>query len=420
MNNNSFITNPDNENSSCFIKVIYLLLAPLGIYLFAIAGYTNVIPFKVEIHSIILMGIIFIVYLFLLKHNAYYASCKFTQSLSDFKHALELYIRKNTLVIANTSKANASYKDFAKEYTSELRNENFASIAAGIFPTLGILGTFISIAISMPDFSSKTSAVLEREISLLLGGVGTAFYVSIYGIFLSIWWIFFDKTGLSRFERVINSIKIQTKQLFWDKEEIEQTYFQKSMENFEKLNQVFNNFAQDELIENMNKTMTQRVKMFDEIITLEQNAIKNATAQINESLMLTAESQKLNSKLISDFKEMIDTYKESSQTMQKNTEYLKEISDALKSKEISISNIASSLENISAQNVDQIYKAIVKNFEIMKKDTDQIGWSFNSYLNEFDEKFANRLKDTLQTIDSEVVKIVDSLLKIKELENVQG
>ena len=419
MNETNFLNNPEDNNKSCISKIIYLLIAPLGIYLFIIAGYMGFIPFKVEIHSVILIGIIFIIYLFLLKHNAFYASCKFMQSLDIFKDELENHIKKNLLVIANTSKANASYSDFAKNFTSGLRNENFASIAAGIFPTLGILGTFISIAISMPDFSSKTSAVLEREISLLLGGVGTAFYVSIYGIFLSIWWIFFDKTGLSKFEKVLNNIKLQTKSLFWDKEEIEQTYFQKSMENFEKLNQVFNNFAQDELIENMNKTMTQRVKMFDEIISLEQNVVRSATTQMSESLKITSQSQEINNKIMADFRDMMSAYQESSQKIEQSTKYLEEITKALNTKEVSISKIATSLEGISAQNVDKIHQAIIKNFEIMKKDTDQIGWSFNSYLNEFDEKFANRLQETLSTIDTEVSKIVSSLKEVKELENVQ-
>jgi len=377
------------------------------------------IPFKVEIHSVVLIGIIFLIFLFLLKHNAYYASCKFVQNLDEFKNKLETYIKKNLLVITNTSKANASYDDFAKNFTSNLRNENFASISAGIFPTLGILGTFISIAISMPDFSSKTSAILEREISLLLGGVGTAFYVSIYGIFLSIWWIFFDKTGLSKFEKIINNIKIQTKSLFWDKEEIEQTYFQKSMENFEKLNQVFNNFAQDELVENMNKTMTKRVEMFDEIIALEQNVVRSATTQMSESLKITSQSQEMNNNIISQFSDMMIAFNESSKKIEQSTQHLQDITQSLKTKEVNMEKIATSLEGISSQNVDQIHQAIIKNFEIMKKDTDQIGWTFNSYINEFDENFTHRLQETLKIIDSETAKIVNSLAQVKELENVQ-
>ncbi|HIP30409.1 MAG TPA: hypothetical protein EYG93_10555 [Sulfurospirillum arcachonense] len=364
-----------------------------------------------------MIGTIFIIYLFFLKHNAFYASCKFMQDITNFKKELSDYIRKNLLVIGQTQKANASYDDFVKEYTIDLRNENFSSVAAGIFPTLGILGTFISIAISMPDFSSQTSAVLEREISLLLGGVGTAFYVSIYGIFLSIWWILFDKTGLSKFEKVINSIKENTKKQFWNKEEIEQTYFQKSMENFEKLNQVFHNFAQDELIESMNKTLVQRVEMFEQIITHEQKAVQIATVQMNESIQTMNLAQNANEQMVLDFKSMLLQFKDASTKIEQSALSLSKISNSLKVKDESLIQIADSLSSIKADNIEKIHHSIVKNFEVMKKDTDQIGWAFNSYLNEFDEKFGNKLKDTIVTIDDEVTKIVSSLEQVKKLEN---
>jgi aspartyl-tRNA synthetase len=157
--------------------------------------------------------------------------------------------------------------------------------------------------------------------------------------------------------------------------------------------------------------------MFDEIITIEQNAVKNTTLQMNESLKLTSQSQEANRQIVQNFKDMMNTYKESSQKIELNTQYLKEIAQALKIKENSMSQIASSLEGISAQNVDKIHQAIINNFEVMKKDTDQIGWSFNSHLNNFDEKFTNRLQDTLKIIDSEVAKIVSSLKSVKELES---
>ena len=407
----------ETKPTNCFIKVLYLLFMPFAIFMIIVAGFMDWIPFRVEIHSIIMIGTIFIIYLFFLKHNAFYASCKFMQDITNFKKGLSDYIRKNLLVIGQTQKANASYDDFVKEYTTDLRNENFSSVAAGIFPTLGILGTFISIAISMPDFSSQTSAVLEREISLLLGGVGTAFYVSIYGIFLSIWWILFDKTGLSSFEKVVNVTKENTKEQFWNKEEIEQTYFQKSMENFEKLNQVFHNFAQDELIESMNKTLVQRVEMFEQIITHEQKAVQSATVQMNDSIKTMNLAQNANEQIALDFKEMLLQFKDASSKIEQSALSLGKISNSLKIKDESLIQIADSLNSIKAENIEKIHKSIVKNFEVMKKDTDQIGWAFNSYLNEFDEKFGNKLKDTILTIDDEVTKIVSSLKQVKKLEN---
>jgi len=412
MSDITFFDLSQDQQSSCFLKILYLLFIPLVIFLAIIAGYFHIIPFRVEIHSLFLIGIIFVLYLFFLKHNAFYASCKFKNELSLFKEELKNYIQKNELHIGGKEKANAPFDSFTKEYTSKLRDENFASVAAGIFPTLGILGTFISIAISMPDFSSKTSAVLEREISLLLGGVGTAFYVSIYGIFLSIWWILFDKAGISAFEKSVSYIKESTKSLFWSKEEIEQTYFQKSMENFERLNSVFDNFAKDELIENMNETLNQRIKMFDKIITLEQASISKTTKMMRENLEITNQAQDTQKEVFEGFKMMLGEAKETSLKLEKSNASLENIATSLKSKEESLEQIADALKNINSENLEQLYKAIVKNFEVMKKDTDKIGWSFNSYLNEFDDKFSDKLKNTLLTIDCEVAKIVSSLAEV--------
>ncbi len=59
--------------------------------------------------------------------------------------------------------------------------------------------------------------LLKAEITKLLGGVGTAFYVSIYGIFLSIWWTFFEKFGMSKFQQLSYKIKERYKIFILDK-----------------------------------------------------------------------------------------------------------------------------------------------------------------------------------------------------------
>lgn len=406
----------ENQQKSCFKNVIYLLSMPFLLFMLIVIGYIGWVPFKVEGHSVFMIGIIFIIYLFFLKHNAFYATCKFLQEKSSFIKNLDSYIENNILEIGQKRKANASYSDFVEEYTSKLRDENFSSVAAGMFPMLGILGTFISIAISMPDFSSQTSAVLEKEISLLLGGVGTAFYVSIYGIFLSIWWVLFDRNGLSRFEKEISIIKERTKIHFWSKEEIKQTYFQKSMQNYEKLNQVFHNFAQDNLIESMNKTLLQRVEVFEQIMIHEQKAIQNSNRLLSENIKITSLVQDTNEQITQEFKKMILQFNEASLKIEQIAASLSSISNSLSVKDENLERITDSLSKLSSQNIENIHEAIVKNFEVMKKDTEHIGWILNSHLNEFDEKFHNRLKDTILSIDSEVVKIVNSLQQLKDLD----
>lgn len=84
---------------------------------------------------------------------------------------------------------------------------------------LGILGTFIAIAISMPDFSVKETAALDNEISVLLSGVGSAFFASIYGILLSLIWTYFEKRGLSKIDIYFATLKNEFEDSLWTKEE---------------------------------------------------------------------------------------------------------------------------------------------------------------------------------------------------------
>ncbi|HHD80389.1 MAG TPA: hypothetical protein ENK99_02085, partial [Campylobacterales bacterium] len=100
------------------------------------------------------------------------------------------------------------------------RNDNFASVAPSFFPMLGILGTFTAIAISMPDFSIKNSEALDSEISLLLSGIGTAFYASIFGIFLSIIWNYFEKRGLSKADQDNNQLENMYSEFIWKESEL--------------------------------------------------------------------------------------------------------------------------------------------------------------------------------------------------------
>jgi archaellum component FlaC len=192
MNSNKNISTP------CFVN--YLILAMFGTLFFVgiLLGYHNIISFKVDLHSVIIVGIIFVTYLFFIRHNAYFVVCKMRKEYVSLQKELQQNIKENSLTIFDETKSTINIGDFISEYYKTFRNDNYSSIASSLFPMLGILGTFSAIAISMPDFSTSNEAELNHEISLLLSGIGTAFYASIYGIFLSIIWSFFEKRGLSK------------------------------------------------------------------------------------------------------------------------------------------------------------------------------------------------------------------------------
>ena len=188
----------ENSNKLCFLN--YLLLALFGTLFFVgiLLGYLEIIPLKVDLHSVIIIGAIYAIYLFFIRHNANYVVCKMRQEYVQLQKALQKSIKENALSIFDETKSTIKIEEFISDYYKTFRNENYASIASSLFPMLGILGTFTAIALSMPNFSATNSDALDHEISLLLSGIGTAFYASIYGIFLSIIWSFFEKRGLSK------------------------------------------------------------------------------------------------------------------------------------------------------------------------------------------------------------------------------
>jgi hypothetical protein len=382
-------------------RIFILLTIPSALFAIIILCYLGKLPLTVEIHSVILIGFIYFIYLFFVKHNAYYVSCKFKTQYSAMFFSLKEYVDNNLLTIDNSTKANGSFDDFLKDYTSNLRNTNFSSIASGIFPTLGILGTFISIALSMPDFSTGTTTALEQEISSLLGGVGTAFYVSIYGIFLSIWWTFFEKIGMSRFEHDAFLIKESTKSFFWTRIDIESIHIKSNLDNFSKMSEVFEKLTSSNMMENINLLIEKRVEILDEILKKELILSTKISENIdnNEKLSTMLKDMTLNmSTTIKSFEQSKDSYTLSAQLLNN-----------------SIGKLNGHLDNLSSDNLKAIYSNIVKSIETMKSDMEKIEWKFKQGLDEYDSKFTDKLQTSLESIDQQTVKIIEDLTEFKEL-----
>ena len=364
-------------------RIFTLLTIPTLLFVLVILCYFGVLPLKVEIHSVILIGAIYFIYLFFIRHNAYFVACKFRTLYADLQIALLDYINSNLLTIAQTSKANGSVDDFLQDYTSNLRNSNFSSIASGIFPTLGILGTFISIALSMPDFTSNNIAALDSEITKLLSGVGTAFYVSIYGIFLSIWWIFFEKFGLSRFHHDSYIIKESTKNFFWTKIDIESIHIKSNIDNFSSMSKIFEELTSSQAMYDINRSIDQRAKSIDELLQKEYMLSLRIDENIANFEKLASAVEKLS--LQSNSQTMI--FKDVSENLNKN-----------------IIELNSHMNNLSSENLKAIYTNIVKSIETMKSDMEKIEW-----------KFEEGLKESLRQIDLQTANIVKDLTIFKDL-----
>ena len=382
-------------------RIFTLLTVPTLLYAIVVLCYLGVLPLKVEIHSVILIGFIYLIYLFFVRHNAYYISCKFKTQYQELFYNLKNYINDNLLTIGDTTKANGSTDSFLQDYTSNIRNTNFSSIASGIFPTLGILGTFISIAISMPDFSSGTSNALEKEITVLLGGVGTAFYVSIFGIFLSIWWTFFEKIGMSRFEHDTYTIIENTKSFFWTKIDIESIHIKSNIDNFAKMSAVFEQLTSGNMMDNISSLIEKRVDLLDDILKKELLLSTKISENIdnNESLAIMLKDLTLNMHTtVKSFESQKNLYALNAELLNTN-----------------IDKLNSHMHNLSSDNLKAIYSNIIKSIETMKSDMEKIEWKFKQGLDEYDEKITDKLKTSLEMIDEETIKIIQDFTEFKEI-----
>lgn len=382
-------------------RAFTLLTIPFILFAMVLLCYLKVLPLKIELHSVVLIGFIFVIYIFFVKHNAYFVSCKFKTQYYELMYSLKEYMNKNLLTLGDTTKANGSFDDFLEDYTSNLRNTNFSSIASGIFPTLGILGTFISIAFSMPDFSSGTSSVLEVEISKLLGGVGTAFYVSIYGIFLSIWWTFFEKIGMSKFEHDAYVIKENTKHFFWTRVDIESIHIKSNLENFNKMSEVFNQLTSNNIVENINASIEKRFEALEEILKKELilSSKISENVQNNEKLANILNDMTSNMQItIKNFENQKESYVSISELLNQNIEKLN-----------------SNMHNLGSDNLKAIYTNIVKSIETMKSDMEKIEWKFTKELDEYDSKLTEKLKTSLEMIDEETTKIIKDFKEFQDL-----
>jgi len=211
----------DNQKApSCSSHFLVILFLPFLFILGLVLAYLGLFSLKVETHTLGIVAFIFMVFAFFVKHNANYAVCHMKGTFEHMEDELHIALRENSLTIMGKTKSTLAIKDFIAEYYRDIRNDNFARVAPSVFPMLGILGTFIAIAVSMPDFTVQNADSLDREISLLLSGIGTAFYASIYGIMLSLIWTYFEKRGMAKVDRQVFDLEKLYGARVWRKSEL--------------------------------------------------------------------------------------------------------------------------------------------------------------------------------------------------------
>jgi len=272
---------PNEEQKGCAGNFIVIFSVPFLLFLALVVSYLGYMSLKVELHTLLILGFIFLIFIFFIKHNANYSACKFRNSFYETEEKLKAFLASNELEINGKIKSLSNIDQFLEDEISKLRNDNFSTVASTIFPMLGILGTFIAIAISMPNFSVQSTEALDHEISLLLSGVGTAFYASIYGIFLSLWWIFFEKRGVSKINALISHIKRLYQKKIWSKDELEKYKLLIEQESNTKVVDTLKEVFNVDMIKNLNQRY---IEDFQIIVDKTTNSFEKITSDMQNAM----------------------------------------------------------------------------------------------------------------------------------------
>jgi hypothetical protein len=217
---------------------------------------------------------------------------------------LQNSIRENSLTIGDSTKSTINIEEYINDYYKTFRNDNFASVAPSFFPMLGILGTFTAIAISMPDFSIKDTEALDSQISLLLSGIGTAFYASIFGIFLSILWNYFEKRGLSKADADSHYLQGLYKDFIWTESELKKhEHIQHDIRDERMINALKDTFnlefiqsLNEKHLENFKTIINETNRNFTNVAThmnLVSSDLKDTISQIHTSQNALDASEKI-------------------------------------------------------------------------------------------------------------------------------
>ena len=267
---------------------LMMVSVPLIAVIVLVIGYFGYIPYKVGIHTLITISVIFFIFLLFVKHNASYSVCVISNNFAIMESDLQDALKRNALTIMGKTKSTLTVREFMEDYFKDIREDNYAKIASMVFPMLGILGTFLAIAISMPDFTVQSSEKLDEQISVLLSGIGTAFYASIYGIFLSLWWTFFERRGLAKIERVVIELENLYDSRIWKKSElIKHEHMQSELKDHkivETLRETFNlDFIKD-LNNHYIRSYKQLIDKSSESMSLIAKNLKEASKDLSATL----------------------------------------------------------------------------------------------------------------------------------------
>lgn len=307
--------------------------------------------------------------------------------------------------IYNNMETIDSYKFFNIEnYITSKINMKLYSYIPNLFLSIGILGTFLGLALGLRsitsvDIFSESQEIISFNIKNLLFNVSTSFYTSLYGIYYSILYTIFHKHYINEYENEIYFFNNNLKKIYENNIEFNiisnidkkmsklNDFMEKMIKIFEKelrktLNLVFN----DEYVTEMNKIQKEFILNSNNLINVQEenmNVLKEIEKLSLKIFKLNENIEYISNKFYT--KEKFDKYLENiNNVIDKNIEYVNyfddiqyKIAETIKKYEKTMENgpynkileISKKIENISEMNKEMIekYYKLYSNSEIHEK-----------------------------------------------------
>ena len=276
----------------------------------------------------------------------------------DMKEHYEAYCE----AYRRKSAAGCNITDFLNfDQLTENLSVRFCQILPGLMTAMGILGTFLGLAIGLTNFDFSSSQSLGESIQIFISGINIAFYTSIYGIVISIYMNSFYNSVEERFEEKLMKLEKcfdklgmnQSEQSMWARlyeEERSQT------RSLDQLNKEFASHLADVLGERLSKSFN-----------MTNSNIQNLMGQIHERENSALEQmagsflKNLNSSIQSDYAsmaEMVGNLEKNFQTLGESVGYLsqwqKEMTDEIRKFVAEVSESNRRMEELTVQNMEQM------------------------------------------------------------------
>ncbi len=276
----------------------------------------------------------------------------------DMKEHYEAYCE----AYRRKSAAGCNITDFLNfDQLTENLSVRFCQILPGLMTAMGILGTFLGLAIGLTNFDFSSSQSLGESIQVFISGINIAFYTSIYGIVISIYMNSFYNSVEERFEEKLMKLEKcfdklgmnQSEQSMWARlyeEERSQT------RSLDQLNKEFASHLADVLGERLSKSFN-----------MTNSNIQNLMGQIHERENSALEQmagsflKNLNSSIQSDYASMAETVgnlEKNFQTLGESVGYLsqwqKEMTDEIRKFVAEVSESNRRMEELTVQNMERM------------------------------------------------------------------